>query len=169
METKKLEEIIEKVKKIKLLILDVDGVLTDGKLYVSESGTVMRSYDVKDGFGVYNLIKKGMNVAILSGKNEKSIIHRANTLGIKDLFLGKIAKLDSYHKLKDKYNLDDSEVAYIADDVFDIPVLEKVGLACCPNDASDEVRKMCDFISNKPGGNGAVREIADLIVKFQEL
>ena len=159
----------EKIQKIKLLILDVDGVLTDGKLYISDDSTVIRAFDVKDGYGVHYIIKNGIRVAIISGKDENSIRHRAKTLGIRELFLGSRDKLKPYNILKQKFNLKDEEISYIGDDVFDIPILEKVGFSCCPSDAVEDVKKVCDYICKRSGGNGAVREITDLIVKYQKL
>jgi 3-deoxy-D-manno-octulosonate 8-phosphate phosphatase (KDO 8-P phosphatase) len=164
-----MENQIEKIQKIKLFILDVDGVLTDGKFYVSDDGKITRAFDAKDGYGLHYIMKKGIAIAIISGKDENSIRHRAKTLGITELFLGSRDKLKPYRILKQQFDLRDEEISYIGDDVFDIPILEKVGFSCCPCDAVKDVKNVCDYVCKKPGGNGAVREVTDLIVKHQQL
>ncbi len=153
-------------KKIKLLILDVDGVLTDGSFYVSNSGDISRKFNVLDGFGVRELIKRGIEVAVITGGKSDSVIHRTDYLGIKHVFLGREDKLNVYNEsLKPILNIKDEEVAFIGDDVYDIPLLKLVGLPITVPNAHDAVKKLVKYITLKRGGEGAVREVIDMIIE----
>ena len=159
----------EFAKKIKLLAMDVDGVLTDGSLTFSQDGAEYKTFNAKDGQGIVCLHKAGIITAIITARNNGTVEHRAKNLSITELHQGVSYKLGVLENILEKYNLNFDEVAYIGDDLPDICILRKVGLACCPNDAVDEVKKECKFISRFNGGRGAVRELCDLILYSQQI
>ncbi len=157
----KLQEI---VKNIKLVAFDVDGVMTDGSLTFTEDGKEIKTYNAKDGLGVVMLNKAGIITSIITARNNNTVKVRAEILGITELHMGQKYKVPALEEIMKKYNLNFSEIAYMGDDLPDICVLERVGLKCCPNDAVEEVKKVCNFVSKKGGGRGAVRELCDLIL-----
>ena len=162
----KLQEL---AKNIKLVAFDVDGVMTDGSLTFTEDGKEIKTYDAKDGLGVVMLSSSGLITTIITARNNGTVEHRAKILGIKELYMGAKNKLIALEELMKKYNLKSSEISYMGDDLPDICVLERVGLKCCPNDAVDEVKKVCNFVSSKGGGKGAVRELCDFILKAKNI
>ncbi|EMF90531.1 KdsC family phosphatase [Leptospira santarosai] len=151
------------LKKLKLIVIDVDGVLTDGKLYYNEHGEFFKIFDVKDGLGI-KLLCKELNVAILSGNPSKIIHIRAESLGIKHCMIGINDKKASLQSLMDQLGISSQEVAYIGDDVNDLPVRSITKLFVCPSDAHPSVKKVADLILKSRGGNGAVREFADYVL-----
>ena len=155
--------IIDGAKKIKLLILDVDGVLTDGKIFVLPDGETMVSFHVHDGAGIKNLQAIGIMLAVISGRNTKSVRHRLEQLGIKHIFLGSDNKLIALNTLIDELKLTAEQIAYVGDDDADIPVMEKVGLSITVPNAMESVKKIAQYCTQKTGGNGAVREVCDLL------
>jgi len=150
-------------QKIKLLVLDVDGVLTDGSISYTNAGQEIKTFNAKDGQGVVNLTKLGLDVAIITARNSTIVQKRATDLGIQHVFQGVTNKLEKLDELKTTLGLQYSEIAYMGDDLPDIPILQKVAIKACPNDAVDDVKKICNFRSSKNGGRGAVRELADHI------
>ena len=150
--------------KIKLVAFDVDGVLTDGSLTFDEKGHEYKTFNVKDGQGIVNLNNAGVITAIITARNNGTVEHRAKNLNIKELHQGVKNKLSALESIMAKYGLSFDEVTYMGDDLPDIPVLEKVAIKACPNDAVDEVKKIANFISSKNGGHGAVRELCDYIL-----
>ena len=159
----------EKAKKIKLLAFDVDGVMTDGGIIYTEDGKEIKRFNAKDGQGLTNCMKNGLIVAIITARQNGTVSNRFEYLKVPEIHQGiknKISKLDEILK---KYNLSYEEVAYMGDDLPDICILEKVGLATCPHDAVEEVKERCNFISSKDGGRGAVRELTDLVLKAQDI
>lgn len=156
-------------KNIKLVAFDVDGVMTDGSLTFSEDGKEIKTYDAKDGLGVVMLSGAGLITTIITARNNGTVKHRAEILGIKELYMGAKNKTVALEELVNKYNLKHEEISYMGDDLPDICVLERVGLKCCPNDAVEEVKKVCNFISSKGGGKGAVRELCDFIMKAKNI
>lgn len=154
-------------KKIKLLAMDVDGVLTDGSVTYDENGVEYKTFNVKDGHGIVRLNKSGFITAIITARNNGTVRHRAENLNITELYQGQKYKLPALEEIIKKYNFTLENVAYIGDDLPDICILEKVGLSCCPADAVDEVKEICGFISSKNGGRGAVRELCDFILDSQ--
>ena len=159
------KKIFTAAKKIKLLILDVDGVLTDGGIILDNQGNELKSFHVRDGHGIKMLIKAGVRVALITGRQSKVVQKRAHELGIKDVFQKCYDKTIAYDQLARKYFLDDGEIAYIGDDVVDIPVLKRSGLSVVVADADDETRPFAHLQTAKGGGRGAVREICDLLLK----
>lgn len=154
---------------IKLVAFDVDGVLTDGSLTFSEDGKEIKTYDAKDGLGIVMLSKAGIVTAIITARNNNTVKLRAGMIDIKELYMGQKNKVIALEELVEKYNLKYSEIAYMGDDLPDICVLKKVGLSCCPCDAVEEVKNVCNFISSRGGGRGAARELCDLILKSKNI
>lgn len=144
--------------------MDVDGVLTDGGMYYSEEGEVMKKFNTRDGMGIELLRKKGVIPVIITKEKSEIVIKRAEKLKVEEVYIGVEDKLDVIKKLSKKYNLSFNEIAYIGDDINDLPVLEKVGLSFAPNDAIDEVKQIVDHITSKRGGEGAFREAADFLL-----
>lgn len=153
----------EKASKIKMVVFDVDGVMTDGSITYDENGIEYKTFNAKDGQGIVCLKNAGIITAIITARNNATVKHRFDNLGMHRLFMGEKDKLIALNQLLEEYKLEYSQVAYMGDDLPDICVLKKVGLACCPYDAIDEVKEICHFISSKTGGKGAIREMADLI------
>jgi len=145
-------------KNIKLLAMDVDGVLTDGSMYYSENGDELKKFNTRDGMGIQLLKENGIKIAIITKEKTQLVERRAKKLHVDDLFQGVENKSVALEELRNKYHLDYSDIAYIGDDVNDIPVLEKVGISMCPNDAVYDVKKICNHISEKDGGQGVVRD-----------
>jgi len=151
-------------KNIKAVILDVDGVMTDGGLYVFENGEHVRKFNVKDGWGIKELIKQGIHVAVISAGSGEGLRKRLNHLGIKDVFLSTKDKLSTFKRYAIEISTAPSEIAYMGDDMPDLDLLHYVGLSCCPADAVSKVKNVCQFVSKCNGGEGAVRELAENII-----
>ncbi len=164
-----MTEIIEKAKKIKLLAFDVDGVMTDGSVTYDENGVEYKTFNVKDGHGLVRARKSGFVTAIITARNNGTVKCRAENLNITELRQGQKYKLPALEEIMAKYNFSFDEVAYMGDDIPDICILEKVGLACCPNDAVKEVKTICNYVSSINGGRGAVRELCDFILEAQNI
>lgn len=143
---------------IKLLAIDVDGVLTDGSMYYSEKGDELKKFNTRDGMGIQLLRENGIKVVIITKEKTEIVERRAKKLDVDDLFQGIENKLFAVDCLIKKYNLNYSEIAYIGDDINDISVLEKVGFPICPSDAISDVKKVCKYVTKKKGGEGVVRE-----------
>ena len=154
-------------KKIKMLVFDVDGVMTDGSITYDQNGVEYKTFNAKDGQGIVRMNKSGFVTAIITARNNGTVEHRAKNLSITELYQGRKEKLPALEDLLEKYNLRYENVSYMGDDLPDIFVLQKVGLACCPKDAVKEVKKICNFVSSYNGGKGAVRELCDFILESQ--
>lgn len=152
------------IKKIKLLILDNDGVLTDGKIYFTANDEPILSFHIHDGLGIKRLQAIGVIVAVISGRDSKSLRVRLTELGIEDQFLGQHEKIPAFEMVLEKLKLTPDEVAYVGDDLPDIPVMEKVALPITVSNAVPDVKKVALYCTEKKGGEGAVREICDLII-----
>ena len=148
---------------VRLLALDVDGVLTDGSISYTDDGKEIKTFNAKDGQGIAMLTKLGIKVAIITARTSPIVQKRANDLGIQYVFQGVTNKLEKLEYLKTMLGITNEEIAYMGDDLPDIPILNIVGVKACPNDAVDEVKQICNFKSAKNGGRGAVRELTDLI------
>lgn len=157
----------DRAKKIRLVVLDVDGVLTDGSIWTGENGEAVKRFSTRDGLGIKMLQAAGIPVAILTGRNSKQTAARAKELGIESVAQGKLFKTDAWHEILKAHNLTPEACAYMGDDVPDIPVLRATGLATAPIDAMPEIAAMVHWVSPKAGGNGAVRSLAELILKAQ--
>ncbi len=163
------KEISGKIKRIRLLVLDVDGVMTDGSLIYNDDGTESKVFDVKDGHGLRLLMAGGIEVAIISGRKSDSVTKRAKDLGIKLAFQGIKHKLPLLNQMLKEKEISLKEVAYMGDDLIDIPVMKAVGLSIAVSDAHPDVKSIADIVTAKPGGRGAVREVCELILKEQGL
>jgi len=155
------------LRRIRLLLLDVDGVMTDGGLYYSGKGEQFKKFNVKDGYGIVKLKRFGIPVGIITGRVSSIIVRRAEELGITELHQNLHDKLNAYNRIKKKFGLQDAEIAYVGDDEPDLPVLERVGFSAAPADAVLNVRKVVHYICMRRGGEGAVREVIDMIVNAQ--
>ena len=152
---------------IKTFIFDVDGVLTDGKILITNEGELLRSFDTKDGYAMKCALVQGYKIVVISGGRNKGVEERFKELGVFDIYMGIHYKLDAFQDLLDNYDLDPETILYVGDDVPDIPVMEKVGLGCCPADAVSDVKNMADYVSHKNGGEGCVREIIEQVLRVQ--
>jgi len=161
-------DIIRKVGEVKLLILDVDGVLTDGAITYSDDGREYKSFNVRDGHGIKLLMRAGIDVAVITARNSTIVERRCKELGIEHLYQGALTKLIVYEELLGKLGLDPSETAYVGDDLIDQPVLKRAGFSAAPCDAVEEVRSVVDCVTKAPGGGGAVREVIEIILKIQD-
>ena len=157
----------ERLQKIKLLLLDVDGVMTDGRIVFDSNGVESKFFNVKDGHGIKMIQRAGIEVGIISGRQSQVAANRAAELGINRVYLKAMDKITPYMEILDKTGLDDSQVAFMGDDIIDIPVLRRVGFAAAPADAVEEVIPHVHFVTKNGGGCGAVREVCDLLLKGQ--
>lgn len=166
-----LKKIINKpkLKNIRLLILDVDGVLTDGKLLYSEDGSVSKSFDVKDGLGIKLLQKENINIVFLSGNKSKSTTKRADDLYVKKCFTGIENKLEVIKNIQKELNIRKRETIFCGDDLNDLIILSSVEIFACPSDALPHVKKSSNIVLKNKGGNGSVRELCEMILKEKRL
>jgi len=160
-------ELEEKAKEIKLLILDVDGVLTDGRIHICASGSETKSFHVRDGYGLKLLMECGIEVALISGRSSRAVEHRARELGIRLIFQGVTDKRAACRKLMEQKALKKSEIASVGDDLPDLSLFEFSGIRIAVADAAKEVLEAADVTTEKEGGHGAVREICEWILKTQ--
>lgn len=154
---------VRRAKKINLLILDVDGVLTDGKLHIGE--TDERDFDIKDGHGLVMFKRKGFDIIVMTGRNSPALERRMQELGVERVYTGARRKGELYDKLKEELGFKDEEVAFVGDDVVDISIMRKVGFPIAVGDAVRELKSLAVYITKNPGGRGAVREVIELILK----
>jgi 3-deoxy-D-manno-octulosonate 8-phosphate phosphatase (KDO 8-P phosphatase) len=158
---------IERLKNIKLLILDVDGVMTDGRIIFDSNGVESKFFNVKDGHGIKMVQRAGIEVAILSGRESVVVANRARELGIDLVYQKALDKLAPYLEILDKTGLNDAQAAFIGDDVIDVPVMRRAGFAAAPADAVEDILPYVHFVARNRGGWGAVREVCDLLLKSQ--
>ena len=160
--------VLEKAKQIQLLILDVDGVLTDGKIWLLPDGDETKCFHIQDGLGITHIQKAGIQVAVISGRNSKIVQRRMHELNVAHVFQGVDDKLPVFQTLLKKLNITAKQAAYVGDDFPDIPILKKVGLSIAVNNAVNDVKHLCDWHTHKSGGEGAVREVCDLLLKVRQ-
>lgn len=156
---------LERAAKIRLLILDVDGVLTDGRIIMDDEGRESKHFDVKDGHGLKILMRCGVDVAIITGRVSRAVEHRARDLGITEVHQQSWDKVAVFEAMLRRRGMTASETAFVGDDIVDIPLLNRVGLAFGVADASPEVLRAVDFVTQRPGGRGAVREVCELLLR----
>lgn len=161
------DNVMTRATAIRLLICDVDGVLSDGLIYMGNQGEELKAFNVRDGYGIHCLHSAGISTAIITGRRAKLLEDRAQTLGIVHLYQGQSDKLVAYQDLCRKLNLTPSQIAYIGDDLIDWPVMEQVGLAVAVADAHPLLLPRAHYVTQINGGRGAVREICDLILLAQ--
>ncbi len=166
-ETERMQPILEKAKRLKLLILDVDGVLTDGKLFFDNEGNEYKAFHARDGHGIKLLRQTGVEVAVISGRKSNSVALRMKNLGIEHVYQGHENKIAAFHEIIQKMAILPEQAAHVGDDLLDLPVMIRVGLAIAVNDANFAVKQRADWCTALPGGCGAVREVCDLIMQAQ--
>jgi 3-deoxy-D-manno-octulosonate 8-phosphate phosphatase (KDO 8-P phosphatase) len=154
-----------KARKIKLLLLDVDGVLTDGGIYLDDRGVEIKRFDVRDGQGITLLQRAGVRVGIITGRSSNVVRYRARELGVKIVYQGAVNKGDIYEEIKRKTALEDSQIAYMGDDISDLPVLRRAGLAITVRDAWAGLKPDVDYVTQADGGRGAVREVVEILLR----
>ena len=159
---------LEKFRAIKTFIFDVDGVLTNSQLLVTEEGQLLRSMNVRDGYAIKWAIKQGYKVAIMTGGKSQGVVSRLENLGVVDMYYGVQDKVEAYREFMDLYEGDfvDEEVLFMGDDMVDLQVMRLVGLPCCPTDACPEVLAISNYVSDRPGGGGAARDVIERVLKL---
>ena len=160
-------EIIEKAKRVKVFIVDIDGVMTDGRIIYSGYGDELRFFDVQDGFGITLLNRAGIKTVIITAGKSKIVKHRARDLAIAKTYHGFMDKALAFDDLLKRFKVTPEEVCFIGDDLIDLPILKRAGFAVAVSNPVEEVKKLAHHITANPGGRGAVREICDLILKSQ--
>ncbi len=160
-------DILEKAKQIRLVVFDVDGVLTDGSLYVGDDGEEYKAFNSKDGHGMVMLQHHGVKIAIITGRVSKVVEHRMSELGIQHVFQGRKEKLPAFRELLDLLEISAHNTAYVGDDVVDLPVMTQVGLAIGVQDAHPLVKRHAHWLTASPGGKGAAREVCEMIMDAQ--
>ncbi len=158
----------EKLKKIKMLILDVDGVMTDGGIIMDKDGCEMKQFNVRDGHGLVMIQRYGFKVAILTGRTSPVVERRARDLKIEEIYQGALNKKEVFTQILAKNNLTPDAIAYIGDDLVDIPVLKMAGFSATVADAQDLVNKTVDYVTKNKGGRGAVREVCEMLLMAQD-
>lgn len=165
-----IDGVIEKIRHLKLLVLDVDGTLTDGKIYMGNNGELFKAFDIKDGCGIHDILPQcGVVPIIITARKSDIVLNRCKELGIRECHQGVRNKLDKMEEIAQSYNIvsDENdiynEIAYVGDDIIDIDCMKHCGIVACPNNAVDEVKKISHFVSQYDGGNGAVREFINYI------
>ncbi|MEC5319970.1 3-deoxy-manno-octulosonate-8-phosphatase KdsC [Brenneria populi subsp. brevivirga] len=161
-------QVLEKAREVRLLICDVDGVLSDGLIYMGNQGEELKAFNVRDGYGIRCLLTAGIEVGVITGRSAKLLADRCETLGITHLYQGQADKILAFDDLLDKLALPAEQVAYIGDDLIDWPVMSRVGLSVAVADAHPMLLPRADYVTRIAGGRGAVRELCDLILFAQD-
>lgn len=162
-----MQAVLERARHIKLVIFDVDGVLTDGTLFLADDGQEYKGFNSLDGHGMKMLQASGVDLAIITGRNSKVVTLRAQNLGIAHLYQGSHDKLETYQQLLQKLGLEPAATAFMGDDVVDLPVMRRCGLALCVPAAPALVKRHAHYVTENPGGRGAAREVCELIMQAQ--
>lgn len=160
-----MQDILDKAAKIKLVVFDVDGVLTDGRLFYGDDGQEYKAFHSRDGHGMKMLKETGVEIAIITGRTSSVVEHRMANLGIEHVYQGKLEKLPAFEELINKLNVISDEVAYVGDDVVDLPIMLRVGLAVAVADAHELVLKHSHWQTSHGGGQGAARDVCELIME----
>ncbi len=154
---------------IKTFIFDVDGVMTDGIVVLASNGDMLRTMNVKDGYALQLAVKKGYRIIIITGGNSEAVRKRFQGLGIKEVYMAIGNKLEVFHQIVKEDQLELNSILYMGDDIPDYQIMAEVGVAACPADAAEEIKKISHYISPKPGGRGCVRDVLEQVMKVQEL
>ncbi len=160
-----MKDLNEKAARIRLVIFDVDGVLTDGSLFVGDDGQEYKAFNSRDGHGIKMLLKYGVEIAIITGRTSKVVEHRMANLGINHIYQGKLDKLPAYEELRAKLGISPEETAYVGDDVVDLPVMRRVGLAIAVQDAHPLVLRHSHWQTPSTGGRGAARDVCEMLME----
>ena len=155
------------LRKIKAIVLDVDGVLSQETIPMSETGVPLRTVNIKDGYALQLAVKMGLHVAVITGARVEAVRVRYEGLGIEDVFIGAAVKMEVYDRLTEKYGLRDEEVLYMGDDIPDYEIMNRVGCACCPCDAAPEIQATSQYVSQRAGGMGCVRDVVEQVLRAQ--
>ena len=155
----------DKFKRVKLLVLDVDGILTDGRIIVNDQGRETKNFDVQDGFGIVLFQRAGFKVAIISARASEAVKARTTDLKISKVYLNARNKLKTYRQLAKSVGIDDLDVCFMGDDLPDLGVAQTVGMVCTVPTAREEIQKEADYITTRAAGHGAVREVIELILQ----
>lgn len=158
---------LEKFRDIRTFIFDVDGVMTGNKILLLEDGSLLREMNVRDGLALKLAVQSGYGICIITGGQSEGVRLRLQGLGIKDIFLGKHAKLQTFEEYVHSNDLNPEEILYMGDDIPDFPVMRRVGLAACPKDAVKEVFQIANYISPYNGGQGCVRDVIEKVMRLQ--
>ncbi|WP_321527434.1 3-deoxy-manno-octulosonate-8-phosphatase KdsC [Sedimenticola selenatireducens] len=162
-----MQEILNRAKQIRLIIFDVDGVLTDGSLYLGDDGQEYKAFNSKDGLGMKLLQKSGVEIGIITGRTSNVVTIRMESLGIRDVYQGQRHKVPAFEELRDKLGLKNEQIAYVGDDVVDLPIMRQVGLAITVQDAHPLVKQHAHWQTLAGGGRGAAREICEMLMEAQ--
>lgn len=162
-----MNSLLEKAKQIKCVICDIDGVMTDGLIYIDNNNNELKTFNIQDGLGLKLLMAAGIEVAVITGSQNAVIEHRMKQLDIRHYFKGQINKQSAYDTLKARLSLPDAAFAYIGDDLPDLPIMKQVGLSVAVSNAVRQVKEMASWNTELHGGRGAVREVCDLILNAQ--
>lgn len=162
-----MDQIIDKIRKIKCLICDIDGVLTDGLLYIDNHGNELKTFHVHDGVGLKLLMAVQIEIAVITGSYNAVIDHRMTQLGVRHYFKGQIDKIQAYETLKTTLQLSDEEFAYVGDDVVDLPIMQRVGFSIAVANGVKTIRDMADWTTTAEGGRGGLREVCEYILAAQ--
>lgn len=162
-----MANITERAKKIKLLLLDVDGVLTDGRIIYGTYGDELKNFDVNDGLGVMLVKRAGIRCAIITAKGSTVVKKRARDLRVDKIYSNFHYKIRALKSITRKFRIKNEEICFVGDDIIDMPILKRVGLAVAVPNAMDEVKEIAHYITKKTGGRGAVREVCDILLKAQ--
>ena len=160
-------DVIERAKKIRLLLLDVDGVLTDGRIVYDNQGNETKNFNVNDGLGIILLKRTDIKCVIVTAKSSRVVTKRARELKIDKVYHNFHYKMEALEAIRKKFDVTDEQICYVGDDVIDVPVLKKAGLAVCPTNALEDVKPHAHLVTGKAGGWGAVREVCDLLINAQ--
>lgn len=162
-----MENFKTKLTKVKAFIFDVDGVLTDGSVTLMPDGEQVRIMNIKDGYALQLAVKKGYKIAIISGGKSEMVRKRLHGLGITDIYLGVHTKIDVYKEFIEIYNIAPEDILYMGDDLPDYEVMQRIGVPTCPNDSAIEIKDISIYISDKKGGEGAVRDVIEQVMRVQ--
>jgi 3-deoxy-D-manno-octulosonate 8-phosphate phosphatase (KDO 8-P phosphatase) len=154
-----------KARRVRLILLDVDGVMTDGGIYYAPDGTELKRFNAQDGYGIRRAKEHGLMVGIISGRDVPAVDVRAHHLRLDEVVQGAADKLSAFREIQQRRSLDDHECAFMGDDLFDVPLLRVVGLSAAPRNAVHEVRRSVDLVTGCNGGHGAIRELIDFIIR----
>jgi len=157
----------QRIRKIRILVLDVDGVLTDGRIIMDDRGRETKFFDVRDGHGLKILMRTGIEVVFLTGRKSRVVEHRARELGVTEVYQGARNKVEVFEALLERKGLQAAQAAYAGDDIVDVPVLKKAGFSVAVVDAVAEAKRAAHYVTRNKGGRGAVREVCEIILKGQ--
>ncbi|WP_455366197.1 3-deoxy-manno-octulosonate-8-phosphatase KdsC [Kaarinaea lacus] len=162
-----MEEVLNRAKNVKLVIFDVDGVLTDGSLFYGDDGQEYKAFHSRDGHGMKMLQETGVQIGIITGRTSEVVLHRMKNLQVQHIYQGRLEKLPAFEELISKLGITPEHVAYVGDDVVDLPIMTRVGLAITVPGAHDLAKQYAHWITSQPAGAGAAREICEMIMKAQ--